>query len=40
MAAYWLMLEGFEVSWLCRFSIALAIAGGDKVQPIRQPVMA
>ena len=39
-AAYWLMLDGFDVSWLCRSAIAVATFVGDSVQPIRQPVIA
>ena len=38
--AYWLMLEGLLVSWLCRSIMNLATGKGATAQPIRQPVMA
>ena len=34
------MLDGFDVSWLCKSAIAVATFAGDSVQPIRQPVIA
>src|ERR1700730_1779058 len=39
-AAYWLTLEGFEVSWLCKSAMDVATLAADNVQPIRQPVIA
>ena len=38
--AHWLMLEGFEVCWLCRLLMALATFSGVMLQPMRQPVIA